>query len=138
MRDRNGDTVATNAYPPAKVQVQVSEMESHSLVEEAKELLQKKCGQGVCLKTIAKQLFVNPAYLGKLFKNYESISFNDYLVQVRMEKAEALLIETDLRIYEIAHEVGYRQLDWFYKNFKEYIGYSAKEYRSINAKSVKP
>ncbi|WP_051318530.1 helix-turn-helix transcriptional regulator [Cohnella thermotolerans] len=103
---------------------------THPFVEEAKALLRRNCGDGVSLKSIAKQLFVNPAYLGRLFKSYAAVSFNDYLVQVRMEKAKELLMTTDMKIYEIAHEVGYRQLDWFYKKFKEYTGYSAKEFKS--------
>lgn len=110
-------------------QDKTDEPDSHPFVEEAKYLLQKNYGDGVCLKTIAKQLFVNSAYLGRLFKSYEAVTFNDYLIKVRMEKAKELLKTTDKKIYEIAHEVGYRQLDWFYKRFKEYTGYSAKEYK---------
>lgn len=106
------------------------ESETHPFVEEVKALLLRNCGDGVCLKTIAKQLYVNPAYLGRLFKSHVAVSFNDYLIQIRMEKAKELLMTTDMRIYEIAHEVGYRQLDWFYKKFKEYTGCSAKEYRT--------
>ncbi|WEK54753.1 MAG: helix-turn-helix domain-containing protein [Candidatus Cohnella colombiensis] len=106
-----------------------NEPESHPFVEEAKSLLQQDYGDGVCLKLIAKKLYVNPAYLGRLFKTYQAITFNEYLIQVRMEKAKELLKTTDMKIYEIAHEIGYRQLDWFYKKFKEYTGYSAKEYK---------
>ncbi|MFC5470650.1 helix-turn-helix domain-containing protein [Cohnella suwonensis] len=105
------------------------EQDTHPFVEEVKSLLQRNYGDGVCLKSIAKQLYVNPAYLGRLFKSFESITFNHYLVEVRMEKAKELLFTTDKRIYEIAREVGYRQLDWFYKKFKEYTGYSPKEYK---------
>ncbi|MBB6673562.1 helix-turn-helix transcriptional regulator [Cohnella nanjingensis] len=109
---------------------------SHPFVEGAKSLLREHCGGGVCLKEIARQLYVNPAYLGRLFKTYGNVSFNDYLVQVRMEKAKELLMTTNKRIYEIAPEVGYRQLDWFYKKFREYTGCSAKEYKLRQTKSV--
>lgn len=105
------------------------EPDTHPFVEEAKRLLRQDCGDGVCLKTIAKQLYVNPAYLGRLFKTYQSVTFNEYLIHVRMEKAKELLKTTDMKIYEIAHEIGYRQLDWFYKKFKAYAGCSAKEFK---------
>ncbi len=52
-----------------------------------------------------------------------------------MEKAKELLMTTDKRIYEIACEVGYRQLDWFYKKFRGYAGCSAKEYKWRQMKS---
>jgi YesN/AraC family two-component response regulator len=50
-----------------------------------------------------------------------------------MERAKMLLEQTDLKIYEIANEVGYTEIDWFYKRFKSYTGVSANEYRKMVA-----
>ena len=61
-------------------------------------------------------LHFNCAYLGQKFKLEENMSFTDYLLQQRMEKAKQLLSSTSLRIYEIAVEVGYKDIDWFYKS----------------------
>jgi AraC-like DNA-binding protein len=119
----------TAALRAAESAAEPGEPGTHPFVEEAKAMLQRNCGDGVCLKTIAKQLYVNPAYLGRLFKTYETVTFNEYLIQIRIEKAKELLKTTDMRIYEIANEVGYRQLDWFYKKFKAYTGCSAKEFK---------
>ncbi|KWX74392.1 hypothetical protein AMQ84_20560 [Paenibacillus riograndensis] len=47
----------------------------------------------------------------------------------RMEKAKLLLETTEMKIYEITDAVGYTEIDWFYKKFKEYTGTSAYEYR---------
>jgi len=58
------------------------------------------------------------------------MGFNEYLLRIRMEKAIQLLLHSDKKVYEIAYEVGYKQLDWFYKKFKSYTGISASEYRS--------
>jgi two-component system response regulator YesN len=41
-----------------------------------------------------------------------------------------MLLRTDKKVYEIALEVGYGELDWFYKRFKSYAGISAGEYRA--------
>lgn len=46
-----------------------------------------------------------------------------------MEKAKLLLETTEMKIHEIAGAVGYMEIDWFYKKFKEYTGTSANEYR---------
>ncbi|MNO05979.1 DNA-binding transcriptional regulator AraC [compost metagenome] len=46
-----------------------------------------------------------------------------------MEKAKLLLETTEMKIYEIADAVGYTEIDWFYKKFKEYTGTSANKYR---------
>ena len=100
-----------------------------SVVEIVMNYVQAELHQNITLKKISDALHFNCAYLGRKFKNEENMSFNEYLLQQRMEKAKRLLEQTDMRIYEIANEVGYSELDWFYKKFKEYTGISANEYR---------
>ncbi|GFR36962.1 putative two-component response regulator [Insulibacter thermoxylanivorax] len=98
-------------------------------IEMIKRYVQEQLHQNITLKKISDELHFNCAYLGQKFKRHEKMSFNEYLLQQRMEKAKRLLIESDLKIYEIAHRVGYSEVDWFYKKFKEYTGVSANEYR---------
>lgn len=100
-----------------------------SIVDLIKQFVQSELHQDVSLKKIAEILHFNCAYLGQKFKQEEKISFNEYLLQQRMERAMQLLENTDLRVYEIAGEVGYTEIDWFYRKFREYAGTSANEYR---------
>ncbi|GAB6991744.1 response regulator transcription factor [Paenibacillus pini] len=100
------------------------------MVLTVKQIVEKQFGSNLSLKQIAEQVHLHPVYLGKLFKAEEGISFNDYLLKIRMEKAKELLLYTDKKVYEIAQEVGYQELDWFYKKFKEYTGVSTSEYRT--------
>ncbi|MHA0856768.1 response regulator [Paenibacillus sp. CMAA1364] len=99
-------------------------------IETVKKFAQEQFAQQICLKQIAEQVYMNPTYLGRLFKSEEGISFNEYLMKVRMEKAKVCLRNTSGKIYNIALEVGYTDVDWFYKKFKQYTGVSAGEYRS--------
>ncbi|WP_136604195.1 helix-turn-helix domain-containing protein [Paenibacillus dokdonensis] len=46
----------------------------------------------ISLKNIAEQIFMNPVYLSHLFKTMEGVSFNDYLLNVRLEEAKQQLI----------------------------------------------
>jgi len=98
-------------------------------VERVKELAQKQYHQNLNLRLIAGQIYMNPTYLGHLFKLHEGISFQQYLLKIRMERAKELLLNTDKKVYEIAAEVGYREMDWFYKKFREYEGKSPTEFR---------
>ncbi|WP_168735698.1 response regulator transcription factor [Cohnella fermenti] len=82
------------------------------------------------LKGIAAQLYMNPAYLGSLFKTQTGIGFGEYVLQVRMEKAKEILAGTDLKVYEVASAVGYNDMDWFYEKFKLYTGVNPRDYRS--------
>lgn len=100
-----------------------------SIIDLVKQYVQERLHENITLKKISNMLHFNCAYLGQKFKDQESMSFNEYLLQQRMEKAKFLLEQTDMRIYEIANQVGYTEIDWFYKKFKEYTGSSANEYR---------
>jgi two-component system response regulator YesN len=106
------------------------ELRPNKIVDEVKRLIQEQYGGNVSLKSVAQQIYMNPNYLGKLFKATTAMTFNDYLLQTRMEKAKELLLQSDLKVYEIAGTVGYNELDWFYKRFKAYTGVSTSEYRS--------
>ncbi|WP_337912837.1 response regulator [Cohnella zeiphila] len=101
-------------------------------VEAIKRIVDAEYGSGtISLKAISEQIYMNPAYLGQLFKSAEGMSFNDYLLRVRMEKAKELLRKTDKKVLEVAMDVGYRELNWFYKKFKEYTGVSTSEFRAV-------
>lgn len=99
-------------------------------IEAVKKLVKEQFSQNISLKDIAEQIYMNPAYLGRLFKSSEGVSFNEYLMTVRMEQAKAYLRDTDKKVYEIAQEVGYHDIDWFYKKFKQYAGVSTSEFRT--------
>lgn len=104
-------------------------MQPNSLVDTVKRIVQEQYHSNVSLRTVAQQVYLNPNYLGKLFKAGTDSSFNEYLLEVRMEKAKEMLLRTDMKVYEIALAVGYGELDWFYKRFKSYVGISAGEFR---------
>ncbi|UVI27368.1 response regulator transcription factor [Paenibacillus spongiae] len=99
-------------------------------VQLVKRIVESEYGTNISLRSIASQVYMNAAYLGQLFKAEEGISFNDHLLRVRMERAKELLLATELKAYEVAQAVGYRELDWFYKRFKEYTGMSTSEFRN--------
>jgi len=106
------------------------ELQPNKAVGAVQRIVQEQYAGSVSLRSVAEQVYLNPNYLGKLFKATTEMSFNDYVLKVRMEKAQELLLHTDKKVYEVAQEVGYAELDWFYKRFKAYTGVSAGEFRS--------
>ncbi|WDH96325.1 helix-turn-helix domain-containing protein [Paenibacillus urinalis] len=104
-------------------------MDSCHVIHVVKTYVREHLCDDITLKKISDMLHFNCAYLGQKFKLEEKMSFNDYMLQQRMEKAKLLLSSTRLRNYEIALEVGYKDLDWFYKKFKAYTGSSPNAYR---------
>lgn len=81
------------------------------------------------LESIAALFGYNSSYLGKIFNKNVGESFNSYVDQVRIKHAIELLIENKHKVYEIAELVGYKNVDYFHKKFKKYVGESPAEYR---------
>ena len=81
------------------------------------------------LETIAPLFGYNSAYLGKIFNKTVGESFNSYVDHKRIELSKKLLQENSLKVYEISEQVGYKNVDYFHKKFKKYVGESPAEYR---------
>lgn len=81
------------------------------------------------LESIAPLFGYNSAYLGKIFHKTVGENFNSYVDRRRIEQSKDLLKENQLKVYEIAEQVGYNNVDYFHKKFKKYVGVSPAEYR---------
>lgn len=107
-----------------------------NIIDLVKDYVEHSIHENITLKEISDDLHYNSSYLGQKFRSQENITFNQYLLEKRMEKAQFLLRYTDMKIYEIASEVGYTDLDWFYKKFKSHTGVSASVYRTKKAETT--
>ena len=81
------------------------------------------------LETIAPLFGYNSAYLGKIFTKAVGESFNSYVDHKRIDHSKQLLLENNLKVYEVAEQVGYKNVDYFHKKFKKYVGISPAEFR---------
>lgn len=81
------------------------------------------------LDTIASLFGYNSAYLGKIFSKAVGENFNSYVDHKRIELSKQLLLENKLKVYEIADQVGYKNVDYFHKKFRKYVGESPAEFR---------
>jgi AraC-like DNA-binding protein len=82
------------------------------------------------LGQVAKAVNMSSYYFCKMFKRVTGINFTDYVARVRIEKSKNLLLNPNLRISEIAFEVGFQSLTHFNRVFKKILGQSPTEYRS--------
>lgn len=84
------------------------------------------------LKKVSEKLFMNRTYLSEVFRQKTGIQFVEYLTMVKMERAKILLADGRLRTYEIAEKLGFKDIEYFSRLFKRYIGKTPAEYRQIN------
>lgn len=83
------------------------------------------------LKTLGAQYHIHPVYLGQLFHKETGESFAEYINKYRIEKAKEQLKNTNLKVHEIARNVGYWETGYFYKQFRKYVGISPTDYKSL-------
>jgi two-component system response regulator YesN len=81
------------------------------------------------LKGLGDKYYINSAYLGQIFHKKYGCSFKDYLNNYRLDKAVELLLNTDMKIYEIASSVGYRDVDYFVNKFIALKGCTPAKFR---------
>ena len=82
------------------------------------------------LTQVAKAVNISTFYFCKIFKRYTGLNFTEYVSRVRIEKAKNLAMNPNLRISDIAYEVGFQSLTHFNRVFKRITGMSPTEYRS--------
>jgi two-component system response regulator YesN len=99
------------------------------IVGRVQELVMNDIGQETSVKTIADKVFLHPVYLSKIYKMETGESLGDYIIRIRMEKAQYLLRSTNKKIYEITTELGYQNPQYFSKMFRKYYGMTPNEYR---------
>ncbi|WP_162551119.1 response regulator transcription factor [Paenibacillus tepidiphilus] len=82
------------------------------------------------LQDLARQFHMNAAYLGQLFRKETGCSFSEYLNEKRIEAAKGLLKRTQLKISDIALQVGFTNTDYFIDKFKTVVGVVPSVYKN--------
>jgi YesN/AraC family two-component response regulator len=112
-------------------QIAVRQQNSESpVITKAKQFIHDHQTEELSLGQVAKAVNTSTFYFCKMFKKVTGLNFTDYVSRVRIEKAKNLLLNPNLRVSEIAFEVGFQSLTHFNRVFKKVIGESPTEYRS--------
>lgn len=102
---------------------------SDSVIDDIIHYMEHNYMNNIKLENIAPLFGYNSSYLGKIFTKKVGEGFNVFIDKVRIKHSKELLVETELKVYEIAEKVGYRNVDYFHTKFKKYVNQSPAEYR---------
>ncbi|HXT42409.1 MAG TPA: helix-turn-helix domain-containing protein [Candidatus Angelobacter sp.] len=105
------------------------------VIARAKQFIHEHQAEELSLGQVARAVNTSTFYFCKIFKKMTGINFTDYLSRIRIEKAKNLLLNPNLRISEIAYEVGFQSLTHFNRVFKKIIGQSPTRYRGQLARA---
>ena len=102
----------------------------HPLIQSALHYIHTKYAESISIPEFCNQAKVSSPYLGYLFKKETGYFFNNYLTQHRIYCSIPLLLDTDMRISDIAANVGFTSASYYITRFKQQIGLSPIKYRA--------
>ena len=92
------------------------------VVQQVVKVINEEYKEELSLKTLAAKYRINSSYLGQIFSKEVGVSFSEYLNKIKNTKAKELILNTNMKINNIAKEVGYTDTSYFYRKFKKYYG----------------
>ena len=99
------------------------------VITRAKRFIEDHHREDLSLSQVAASVHTSLFYFCKIFKRHTGVSFTEYVSRVRTEKVKRLLLNPNLRVSEIAYEVGFQSLTHFNRVFKRILHESPTEYR---------
>jgi two-component system, response regulator YesN len=85
----------------------------------------------ITLRDVAREAGLSRFYFCRLFHHETGVLFHDYLHELRVTRAKALLADRYLRVTEVAYAVGFNDLSHFDRTFRRKVGCSPSEYRQL-------
>jgi len=107
-------------------------------VEKVTALIRQRYWENFSLSALASQVGMSKSRLSHRFHAVQGVTFRDYVLNIRLERAKALLAAGHVSITEVAQGVGFSDLPRFDKVFKRYTGVTPSAYRaSASGRSTK-
>lgn len=103
---------------------------SSNVVERVRSVIEERyADNGLTVAEIAKAVYLTDTYVSLLFKQETGRTVNEYVTQVRIDKAKELLRDPRYKFYDICYAVGYADPSYFSKLFKKMTGYTPSAFR---------
>ena len=113
----------------AETDLEITE-NSQSAVSRVKKYIDNHLDEDLNRNQLAGLVYMSADYLSKLFLQETGFKLSEYITSARMKAAAKLLEETDLTVGEVADKVGYSNLAYFTKVFREKNGSTPALYRT--------
>nr|WP_275690986.1 helix-turn-helix transcriptional regulator [Paenibacillus aceris] len=128
LRDYEQERTRRELANPQK-SVTSDERKIRKEVQLAQRIIVSKLGDPITLTSVADEVGLSSYYLSRLFREETGESFNDYVTRLRMEKAVNLLQNTQLKVYEVAEQVGIPSYRYFSQLFRNWTGVAPTDYK---------
>jgi AraC-like DNA-binding protein len=99
------------------------------IITRAKLFIREHYREELSLLVVSRSVNTSLFYFCKQFRKATGLSFTEFVTRIRIEKAKNLLLNPNLRVSEIACDIGFHSLTHFNRAFKKILGQSPTEYR---------
>jgi two-component system, response regulator YesN len=103
---------------------------SPDIVIRCKELMDFNYYKEISLQEVADSIGVSAAHLSRVVKKELGKNFKEYIIDLRIENAKKLLVQTNYKVMDISKTVGYDNAEYFSRIFKRQTGFSPHDYRN--------
>ena len=99
------------------------------IVQNTVEYMQEHCAGEISVGFLAEKFYLSPGYFSRIFKEITGETVISLLQSIRIRKACGLLETTAMPVTEVALDVGYRDMKYFYGLFRRLTGVTPRQYR---------
>jgi two-component system, response regulator YesN len=103
-------------------------------IERVKLFTEKNYDKKISLDDAAKLIFLSPKYFSRVFKEIAGTGFNEFKLEIKLNKAKDFLEKSGYTVDEIAYKIGYENTESFIRIFKKTENCTPTEYRHKNKK----
>ncbi len=103
--------------------------ESRNEVSTVKNYIYQHYEEDLNLEMLAEKVYLSSGYLSFIFKKETGMNLNRFIRVFRMEKAKELLCSTNMKVAQVSEKVGFANVSYFCRSFREYYGSSPESYR---------
>lgn len=104
---------------------------SENVVQKVIDIIKSEYMNGISIRTISDSINISPNYLGAIFRKSTGKNFNEYLTELRMEKAKVLIRTKKYKIAQVGEMVGIPNESYFCVVFKNVVGISPGIYQEV-------
>ena len=99
-------------------------------IQQAHTILAENFDKHITIPQLARQTGINEAKLKEGFKELYGQSIHTYLQKLRLQKAQQLLLTTNMSVTDITYDIGYSHVTHFTSLFKKETGLTPTEWRA--------
>lgn len=100
-------------------------------IKQIQQYMEEHYMEQITQSDLAEMAGMSDSYFSKLFKEESGKGYSEYLIDIRLNQSKKLLMDTNIPIKEIAHQVGYPDEKYYSRLFQKKVGIKPKDFRNL-------